>query len=193
MEEKKLTDEEIVKIFEHCANNDDCEKCKCYYAEDKITGEFCHFETMDIYIKLLAIIHRLQSESVEQKAEIERLKAEINQRREMMSRMDCNYATELQKNGEIQKQVKSLTEENKELYKENTTLIAGSILERKDIAKDTAKEILQGFDKWLKQAIGDSYDKAVRGSIHYAGKNSAFHEVKELVKKVAESKGVEVE
>jgi hypothetical protein len=47
--------------------------------------------------------------------------------------------------------------------------------------------------KWIKQAISDSYEEAVKGSVRYGGKNTAFHEVKELVKKVAESKGVEVE
>ena len=59
--------------------------------------------------------------------------------------------------------------------------------------KDTEKEILQGFNKWLNQAISESYDKSVKGSVRYGGMNTAFHEVKELVKKVAEEKGVEVE
>lgn len=65
--------------------------------------------------------------------------------------------------------------------------------EEKQVVKDTAKEILQGFDKWLNQAISDSYNKSVCGSMHHGGRNAAFHEVKELVKKVSESKGVEVE
>lgn len=64
--------------------------------------------------------------------------------------------------------------------------------ELRQAVKNTAKEILQGFDKWLNQAISDSYNKSVCGSMHHGGRNSAFHEVKELVKKVAESKGVEV-
>lgn len=59
--------------------------------------------------------------------------------------------------------------------------------------KDTAKEILQGFTKWLNQAIRESYNQSVNGVVFQGGKNRAFHEVKELVKKVAESKGVEVE
>lgn len=60
-------------------------------------------------------------------------------------------------------------------------------------SKETAEEILQGVMKWLNQAISDSYNKSVCGSTHDGGRNTAFHEVKDLVKKVAESKGVEVE
>ena len=123
------------------------------------------------------------------KAETERLTAEINQRREMMHRMDCNYATELQKNVELQKQVDELKSALSDTIKRNEELIE----ENEQAAKDTAKEILEGFIKWLNQAISESYDKSVKGSIHYGGKNSAFHEVKELVKRVAESKGVKVE
>ena len=64
----------------------------------------------------------------------------------------------------------------------------------KQAVKDTAKDILQGFNKWLKQAISDSYEIAVLNSGGFnGGRNRAFHEVKDLVKKVAESKGVEVE
>ena len=43
---------------------------------------------------------------------------------------------------EKQKQVDELKAENTELYKEHTTLIAGSILQKKQAVKDTAKEIL---------------------------------------------------
>lgn len=206
MEEKKLTDEEIVKALECCSKSFDCNNCKC---DKENNNRFICSE--NLLKDCLDLIHRLQDDYsnlkeryvkvlglnekviAEQKAEIERLTAEINQRREMMSRMDCNYATELQKNTELQKQVKSLTEENKELHNDNTTLIAGFILQKEQVEKDTAKEILQGFDKWLKQAISDSYDKSVSGSIRHGGRNTAFHEVKELVKKVAKEKGVEVE
>ena len=107
----------------------------------------------------------------------------------MMHRMDCNYATELQKNVELQKQVDELKRALSDTIKRNEELIE----ENEQAAKDTAKEILEGFIKWLNQAISESYDKSVKGSIHYGGKNSAFHEVKELVKRVAESKGVKVE
>lgn len=42
----------------------------------------------------------------------------------------------------LQKQVDELKTENTELYKEHTTVIAGSILQKKQAVKDTAKEIL---------------------------------------------------
>lgn len=85
------------------------------------------------------------------------------------SMVNCNFVTcynenaDLKaKNAELQKQVDELKEENTELYKEHTTLIAGSILKQKDIAKDTAKEILQrgeycmpsGLREWIEKRYG---------------------------------------
>ena len=57
----------------------------------------------------------------------------------------------------------------------------------------TQKEMLQGFFDWTDGAIKDSYDKAVKGSKHDGGRNSAFHEIRKLIKKVAEEYGVEIE
>lgn len=170
-EEKKLTDEEYIERLEYCQYPMNC--CICKYQND------CFLDNG----KTVDLIHRLQDENellkqekqlaydtvkgysltdIEQKAEIERLTEEINQRREMMRRMDCNYATELQKNAELQKQVNELKAENTELYKEHTTLIAGSILAKQNIAKDTAKEILQegkyclskSLQEWIKERFG---------------------------------------
>ena len=78
-----------------------------------------------------------------------------------------------------QKQVDELKEENKELYKENTMLIAGSILERKDIAKDTAKEILGELGLFFK---GTTFRKGYE-----------FKKIDEKLKELAKNNGVEVE
>jgi chromosome segregation ATPase len=129
----------------------------------------------------------------ELQGKIERLTTENKKLTEKNRVMEHNLDFHRNKKFELQQQMDKLKEENTELYKEHTTLIAGSILEKQDIAKDTAKEILQGFNQWLKQAISDSYNKSVCGSMHHGGRNTAFHEVKELVNKVAESKGIEVE
>lgn len=94
--------------------------------------------------------------------------------RVLKNALDLIHRLQIEKS-ELQKQVDELKEER--YYTE----------------KDTAKEILQGICKWLNQSIIFSYDVSVKGSLYYGGKNSAFHEVKELVEKVAESKGVEVE
>ena len=121
-----------------------------------------------------------------QKAEIERLAERDKKNVDIIHTAMNDYA-------ELQKQVDELTEKLGKVLlgvKIDEVLIAKGV---EQAVKDTAKEILQGFNKWLKQAISDSYDKSVKGSIHYGGKNSAFHEVKELVGKVAKEKGVEVE
>ena len=59
--------------------------------------------------------------------------------------------------------------------------------------KDEATEILQGLCKWIKQAISDSYNKSVNGSVKDGGRNIAFHEIKDCLGKIANFKGVEVE
>lgn len=154
MEEKKLTDEEIIKALECCIEDNLCKACVLY------TDAGCIKKRN---VKTLDLIHRLQErvfdyenlekhakklefENVEQKAEIERLTEEIDQRREMMHRMDCNYATELQKNADFKKQVDELTEQLRKLKLAHTSLCeecADYCPRVPQAVKDTAKEILQ--------------------------------------------------
>ena len=86
-------------------------------------------------------------------------------------------------NAELQKQVDELKSENTELYKEHTALIAGSILEKRDIVKDTAKEILQGLEE-RKERVKSFY-----GTTESVGVDIAIRTIKEICKQ----KGVEVE
>lgn len=59
MEEKKLTDEEIVKAFEHCSHNRSCEYC--LHNDEVGSGEIvCRSRLMG---KACDLIHRLQSEN----------------------------------------------------------------------------------------------------------------------------------
>lgn len=55
-----------------------------------------------------------------------------------------------EENAGLKEQVDELKSENTELYKEHTTLIAGSILEKQNTVKDTAKEIFETifYDCW---------------------------------------------
>lgn len=154
MEEKKLTDEELVKALECCVKND-CEKCPYLIKGfDCVISKQAENDVIDL-------IHRLQSENerlsliasvldkgvaVEivniqetidtQKAEIERLTEENERVRERKNEV-------LHRNLELKKQVKILTEENEELHNDNTTLIAGSILQKEQVEKDTAKDIIK--------------------------------------------------
>lgn len=125
----------------------------------------------------------------EQKAEIARLKEENEGRFHYESHllnMNDNLNDEI---AELQKQV----DEQRHLVAIACDEFAKTKLKLEKSVKDTAKEILQGLNNWLRQAISNSYDKCVKGSVLYGGMNTAFHEVKELVKEVAKSKGVEVE
>ena len=68
MDEKKLTDEEIVKTVENCLNGDYKTKCEgCYY--DK-SDRYCQ----DMDRDLLDLIHRLQAENEELQKQVDELK-----------------------------------------------------------------------------------------------------------------------
>lgn len=234
MEEKKLTDEEIIDGLE-CCGNSRCEQ-RCFgYKMDGIS------RCINILIKnALDLIHRLQDENAglkergeivinslhgtidKQKAEIERLTSLYDGKSGFMTsnignlpltvaglrkavdeiarlymvqaelqeynEKNYNEAKDLRrKNVELQKQVDELKSENAELYKEHTTLIAGSILEKQDIAKDTAKEIFEKIFEALccfsTKGRSDEYNK---------GYLQAIVDVDERIQKVAKEKGVEV-
>ena len=64
MEEKKLTDEVVVKALEHCSHNRSCEYC--YHNDERGSGEIvCRSRLMG---KSLDLIHRLQKENEELKS-----------------------------------------------------------------------------------------------------------------------------
>lgn len=201
MDEKKLTDEEVVSALICCGITPTaCAICPLSCASASDCGELID--------GALDLINRLQSEKAEQKAEIERLTEENG-------RISQSYIEVCDINAELQKQVDELKEKIMNLKSAMIDRVArksyDSLLTTPDdveeifgdayesefnkflgqAVKDTAREILQGFMSWLNQAIGVSYDKSVKGSVQAGGMNVAFHEVKELVKKVAESKGVE--
>ena len=69
MEEKKLTDEEIVKALEHCSHNRSCEYC--YHNDEVGSGEIvCRGRLMQ---KSLDLIHRLQGENAEPQKQVDEL------------------------------------------------------------------------------------------------------------------------
>lgn len=74
--------------------------------------------------------------------ELKELKAENEQLSEINDDFRQEVITLNIERLELQKQVDELKAENTELYKERTTLIAGSILQKQQAVKDTAKEIL---------------------------------------------------
>lgn len=76
MSDKKLTDEEIIKVLECCAYNDGCERCQ--YSKQCDGAEHL--------INTLDLINR-------QKAEIERLKSELsNTRRKALLEASSKFA-----------------------------------------------------------------------------------------------------
>lgn len=129
--EKKLTDEEIVKALECCIEDDLCKACplcaesRCIRKRNTLT---------------LDLIHRLQSEH-------KRLTEEKNQSAE--TAVDA-----LTQNIELQKKVDELKEE-RDTYKnavsnESEAYDLGYALGYDIAVKDTAKEILQELDLFFK-------------------------------------------
>lgn len=146
-ENKQLADEMIINSLKAVG------KETLAFAYDKEKRRFNYVTAQEI----LDLIHRLKDDYsnlkeryvkvldlnekviTEQKTEIERLKTEFKS--DYKNSWRNKFFTALEENAELQKQVDKLKAENTELYKEHTTLIAGSILQKEQVKKDTAKEI----------------------------------------------------
>ena len=150
-------------------------------------------ELQDLYTKYYNDAKDLRREKTELQKQVEAWKAKA---RELEQSWEISSSNEvvLQKQvyelkNDLRKSVE-LIKEGGELAKMNNEIIA-QVYEQ--AVKDTAKEILQELLKWLNQSISFSNGKSLNGSVQYGAMNKAYHEVKRRVKKIAESKGVEVE
>lgn len=154
MEEKKLTDEELnklIKILEYqswAQNSPELSQAAYMLKQQKAEIERLTEENKKLSIKVW---------SYERPARTPLYSNE--------SMVNCNFVTcynenaDLKaKNTELQQQVDKLKEENAELYKEHTTLIAGSILEKQDITKYTAKDLLIEFNEWINEHYDAKFD-----------------------------------
>lgn len=154
------------------------------------------------------LLEQRNKEIAEQKEEIERLKIQKDkaviskdelqeklislnfENKELQKQVDeCNrdcekYAIE---NGELQQQINELKSENTVLYKERTTLIAGSILQKQDIVKDTSKKIEDKIQELLDTPFEGKTEKQ---KYQRKGMEEGLKIVLEIVR---ECKGVEVE
>ena len=102
MEEKKLTDEEIVKALEHCSHNRSCEYC--YHNDEVGSGEIvCRGRLMQ---KSLDLIHRLQGENAEPQKQVDEL---LNRRIEPKI-FQC-YADTLENCPKVEQAVKDTAKE----------------------------------------------------------------------------------
>jgi predicted transcriptional regulator len=165
MEEKKLTDDEIVKAYIHCVlKRGDCDNC--LYDE---VG--CGVDGND----LIKIINR-------QKAEIERLTEEANQ--DTVTHIDiCTQNLSLRKqNAELRKQVGELTKRNFELAEKGEKVC----IAYKQVVKDTAKEIFK--------EIFESCVFSFKGNDDYKkGFCDALEQYDKQLRDLAKQNGVEVE
>lgn len=93
MEEKKLTDEEIVKAFSNCADHNDC--CECpLWEEMKRRNCVCR----EI---VLGVIHRLQSENELLKNDYLELDLECRELRTKNDEIEKQLADKKAEEGEI--------------------------------------------------------------------------------------------
>lgn len=180
------------------------------------------FKAQEEIERLTEVISEFRQEFITLNIEKFELQKQVGAWKERVRELETAWEISSSNEEKLQKQVEELMErnnylenENKELWDsyhkgyavgygygkqdalsadiEETCIVENETSNYQQAVKDTVKEIFQGLNKWLKQAISDSYDKSVKGSAYEGGRNRAFHEVKDLVKKVAESKGVEVE
>lgn len=233
--EKELTDYEIIKAMEICANWNSMSNCKdcpigldaccenqngfAKYALDLIrrlqygysSASKASEEWREKYEAVLKDYYAESQHCDQQKDIIAKQKSEIERLTgrekflenawhislENANTLDIALDSSRAREQEYKKQVDDLKELNAKYLDSIESLTAGKCVLRCELAKqavkDTSKEILQDLLKWLNQSISFSNGKSLNGSIQYGAMNKAYHEVKRRVKKIAESKGVEVE
>lgn len=166
MEEKKLTDEEVIEALACCVKGETCTNCPYFIKRiDCVYHRRAEGDALDL-------IHRLRAENEgqrkiieyqdslpdlveQQKTEIERLTKENNALKETM-RLDSKvYADLVVETNELQKQVDDLNE----VVKDCQRLTA----EKEQAIKDTAKEIAN----WLVTTESDKEDLAKIIKEHY--------------------------
>ena len=167
MEEKKLNDEKIVKAVEICYNSPGC-TADCPYF-NKHGRNFC-VEEKAFYKDLKRIV----TEHAEQKAEIKRLTEENG-------RISQSYIEVCDINAELQQQADELAKQLEKCKKNKAWAVTKELAEeiKKQAVKDTAKEILP--------RIYNSF------SLYYPHGQIPYSVFQERLKRLAESKGVEVE
>ena len=126
------------------------------------------FGLLDQYEKAEADVHSMEREADGYRKTIAELQKQVDEIKEERENMQAVIFGLEEDKRLLQKQVDELKTENTELYKEHTTVIAGSILQKKQAVKDTAKEIcdliLEHWEKkqfvecdWLRVAISEKY------------------------------------
>jgi hypothetical protein len=172
MEEKKLTDEVIVKALEHCLHNRSCSYC---YNNDEVgSGEtVCRARLMG---KSINLIHRLQKENEELKSpkfaswklKFFNLKDELKEERENMQAVIFGLEEDKRL---LQKQVDELNERIEVREKEMFEVVKDCqrlTVEKEQAVKDTAKEIADWLDNekgycglgyLVKKRYGVSYEE----------------------------------
>ena len=158
---------------------DDLEANIAYMKRNKFDEMVVDREDMQNYLDL---IHRLQSDNAEQKAEIERL-TEREKFLENAWHTSIEHTETVERglkasearSTELQKQVDELKRENAKVISFNDALYR----EKEQAVKDTAKDILGELDLFFK---GTTFRKGYE-----------FKKINQKLKEIAERKGVEVE
>lgn len=135
MSKEKLTDEQIIKAYEHCCLGRSCVGCPL---EDELGVEQCQQMRRNI----LNLINRLKEENAELKAENERLTDKLGKVLLTVNMDDFHKAEEIDKArketaSEILEQVKFLVEERNGADLEDLS-VDGTILE--EILVELAKQ-----------------------------------------------------
>ena len=139
MEQKKLTDEEIVKALEHCSHNRSCEYC--YHNDERGSGEIvCRSRLMG---KSLDLIHRLQKENEELKSpKFASWKLKFfNLKDELKKELAEHEEFAKKANAEIERLTKEEYEKRKGFSREEVDEISETAI--KNSRKETAEEFAE--------------------------------------------------
>ena len=193
MDEKKLTDEEIVKVLAYLRdfNGSDCN----FYQQaiDFVSRLYderaCFANKVSLYQKLLDEEFEPLKETIKkQKAEIERMtewKDKLQDTKDELEQtlIDTGFKEYCEENKRLEEQNTELQKQVYELKKNAHHWKSACEHIESETVKDTAKEILEGLEERKEQV------KAFYGIAESVGVDVAIKAVKEIVKQ----KGVEVE
>lgn len=166
MEEKKLTDEEIVKSLECCAGLGRCTQCPYFIKGIDCVNEQSHEKD------ILDFVNSLQSENAEQKAEIEKL----------------HTLTDLQ-----EADVNKLFENNMGLRKEIERLTTRCEIAEGTKHRLTIFDRIEIHDKAVKKTAREIFDELVKDEHMFVDDYNKRWVAVEKIKELAKQRGVEVE
>jgi hypothetical protein len=211
MEEKKLTDDEIVKALEICSieveihDLDDCKECPYFIKKiDCVTGKRSEKDFLDLINRQKAEIERLKIDLANeknwgkiQKKQLQKQVDELKEERENMQAEIIGLESQKEDLYFQNQNLQAYIENHEEIWKRNAMIETAELQKQVDELKERAKIDLANERNWgkiqTKQAVKDRSKEILRTLIEKAYVNECIDlTVAEVKAWFREDYGVEV-